>query len=165
MTTQRFTGTISTTTVQSDNNFATKSNSRTLISILLPFDPNVVWSNKARHHIRGTINEQMIRGELEATDEGYFVVLRASWLRDTGFAVGAPVEVTLFPEEPHAGSVAADIADGFDAAPQATAFFDALPTFYRKNYIRWIESAKRAETRAKRIAEMIDLLNAEKRQR
>ena len=165
MTTQRFTAKISTTTVQSATDAGAKSSRRTLIGIRLPFDPNTVWGNKARHHIRGTINEQMIRGELEATDEGHFVLLGAAWLRDTGLAVGASVEVALFPEEPDSGTVAADIAHAFDAAPQATAFFDALPTFYRKNYIRWIESAKRDETRAKRIAEMIDLLNAGKRER
>lgn len=161
MTTQQFTGTISNTTITTDTN----ANSRTVVSIRLPFDPNAVWGNKARHHIRGTISGQMIRGELESADEGYFIVLGASWLRDTRIKVGVTVEVTLSPEEPHSGSVAADIINAFDAAPQATAFFDALPTFYRKNYIRWIESAKRDETRAKRIAEMIELLNAEKRER
>src|SRR5262249_46650139 len=36
---------------------------------------------------------------------------------------------------------------------------------YRKNFIRWIESAKREETRAGRIQEMIKLLKAEKKQK
>ncbi len=47
----------------------------------------------------------------------------------------------------------------------AKAFFDGLPTFYRKNYIRWIESAKRPETRAKRIVEMMALLAEGKREK
>ena len=165
MTTQQFMGTISNTISNTTITTDSQARSRTLVSILLPFDPNAVWGNKARHHIRGTINGQMIRGELESADEGYFIVLGAAWRRDTRIKVGATVEVTLFPEEPHSGSVADDIARAFDTAPQATAFFDALPTFYRKNYIRWIESAKRDATRAKRIAEMIDLLNAEQRER
>jgi uncharacterized protein YdeI (YjbR/CyaY-like superfamily) len=40
-----------------------------------------------------------------------------------------------------------------------------LATFYRNNYIRWIESAKRPETRRGRIAEMVDLLKAGTKQR
>jgi hypothetical protein len=36
---------------------------------------------------------------------------------------------------------------------------------HRKNYIRWIESAKRPETRAARISEMMKLLNAGRREK
>lgn len=52
-----------------------------------------------------------------------------------------------------------------DAEPEAKAFFDSLATFYRKNYIRWIESAKRPETRGARIAEMVTLLKAGQKQK
>ena len=44
-------------------------------------------------------------------------------------------------------------------------FFESLPTFYRKNFMRWIDSAKRPETRAKHIAEVIETLKAHKRER
>ena len=37
--------------------------------------------------------------------------------------------------------------------------------FYRRNYVRWIESAKRPETRAARIADTVALLKAGKRQK
>ena len=45
----------------------------------------------------------------------------------------------------------------FAAEPAAARFFDSLPSFYRNNYARWIEGAKRPETRAKRISELVDL--------
>ena len=41
--------------------------------------------------------------------------------------------------------------------------FRSIAPFYRKNFIRWITDAKRAETRAARIAEMVKAL-AEGRQ-
>jgi ATPase subunit of ABC transporter with duplicated ATPase domains len=41
----------------------------------------------------------------------------------------------------------------------------SLATFYRNGYIRWIESARRPETRQARITEMIGLLKAGKKQR
>jgi uncharacterized protein YdeI (YjbR/CyaY-like superfamily) len=37
--------------------------------------------------------------------------------------------------------------------------FAALPPFARKTYLYWINNAKRAETRAKRIAQVIDRLS------
>jgi hypothetical protein len=35
-----------------------------------------------------------------------------------------------------------------DADSDARRSFESLPTFYRKGYVRWIELAKRPETRA-----------------
>ena len=59
----------------------------------------------------------------------------------------------------------ADVAAAFAADPPAARFFDSLPSFYRNNHARWIESAKRPETRAKRIAEVVDLSRLGKRER
>lgn len=44
-------------------------------------------------------------------------------------------------------------------------FFDTLSPFYRTQWIQWIESAKKAETRADRIAKTIAALEAGKKQR
>jgi uncharacterized protein YdeI (YjbR/CyaY-like superfamily) len=40
----------------------------------------------------------------------------------------------------------------------AKTFFDQLAPTYQKQYILWIQMAKRAETRERRIKEAIDLL-------
>jgi hypothetical protein len=50
--------------------------------------------------------------------------------------------------------------------PAAASFFDGLAQFYRKGYLTWIAGTKRRpEERARRIAEMISLLEAGKKQR
>jgi uncharacterized protein YdeI (YjbR/CyaY-like superfamily) len=41
----------------------------------------------------------------------------------------------------------------------------SLATFYRTGYVRWIEEAKRPETRARRIAETVEALAEGKKQR
>lgn len=140
-----------------------KSGSRTYVA--LPFNPNDAWGVKQRHHIRGTINGCMIRGSLGSDGEQYFIPLGEAWRRDNALDAGAEVEVTLFPEGPQAETIALDIASALDAEPQAKEFFEALATFYRKNYIRWIEGAKRSETRAARINEMVELLKTGKKQK
>ena len=73
--------------------------------------------------------------------------------------------VALNLEGPHEGNLAEDIVGALAANAGAKSFFDGLPTFYRKNYIRWIESAKRPETRARRIGEMMALLAEGKREK
>lgn len=131
----------------------------------IPFDPNKLWGQKERHDVAGTIDGIKIRGPLRLKGSQYLLTLGSAWRRDCGIVVGMSVTVFLEPEGPQIGKMAEDLQSAFGAAPAATAFFNTLPTFYRKNYMRWIESAKRPETRAQRIAQMIELLIAEKRER
>ena len=50
-----------------------------------------------------------------------------------------------------------DLARALDARPEARAHFDAFSPSARKSALWWIESAKRAETRASRVAATVDL--------
>ena len=140
-----------------------KSGSRVYIPI--PFDPNDVWGVKQRHYISGTINECAIRGLLGSDGNSYFLPLGAAWRRDNKLDAGAEVTVVISPEGPQQDNLAEDIVAALSSAPEARTFFESLATFYRKNYVRRIESAKRPETRTTRIAEMIDLLKAGKKQK
>jgi hypothetical protein len=140
-----------------------QSGSRTFIAI--PFKPNDVWGVKQRHYITGTVNGCKVRGSLGSDGTTDFLPLGAAWRRDNGLAVGDSVDVVLYPEGPQTERLSPDIAAALEAEPEARAFFDGIATFYRKNYIRSIESAKRPETRSSRINEMISLLKAGKKQK
>ena len=141
-----------------------KSGSR--VCIVMPFDPNQVWGEKERYDVHGTINAQRIRGKLEVMAPArYMLLLGPAWRRDCGIDVDDEVTVILEPEGPHPGNLAEDVATALTNAPAALAFFNSLPTFYRKNYMRWIDSAKRPATRANRIVEMVALLKAGKREK
>ncbi len=131
----------------------------------LPFDPNEVWGVKQRHHVAGSINGIHVRGALGSNGEQYFLPLGAAWLRDCGVDAGVRVDVVLSPEGPQNENLSPDVADALKAEPDAKAFFESLATFYRKAYIKWIEGARRPETRAARIEEMVRLLKAGKKQR
>ncbi len=132
---------------------------------MLPFDPDAVWGAKQQHHITGSVNGSAIRGPLGIEGGQAFLTLGAAWRRDNGLAVGDSVTVMLTPEGPQLATLAPDIVAALEAEPQAKTFFESLATFYRKGYIGWIESAKRPETRAARIAETVRLLKAEQKQR
>ena len=80
-------------------------------------------------------------------------------MQDCGIEPAANVTVQLSLEGPQEGSISSDISKALSGNKKAKVFFDGLPTFYRKNFIRWIESAKREQTRIKRINEMINLLS------
>lgn len=150
-------------TTQTFKTTVAKSGTRTYIAI--PFNPNDVWGVKQRHHITGTINGCKVRGSLGSDGESYFLPLGEAWRRDNGIAAGVEAEVVLSAEGPQTETLSPDVAAALDAEPQAKEFFNALATFYRKGYINWIEGAKRPETRAARIAEMMQLLKEGKKQK
>jgi hypothetical protein len=136
------------------------------VLIPVPFDPDTLWGTKIRHHIHGTVANMPVRGVLEPAAEGFGFTLGPAWLRCCGLAAGDTVAVVIKPEGPQRDDLPDDVAAALDAHPQAGAFFDSLAQFYRNAYLRWITATKRRpEQRPVRIAEMITLLEAGKKQR
>jgi len=134
--------------------------------VVLPFDPKKEWGARLRYHIRGTIDQARVRGALKKFDRGYFLPLGPAYCRDAGLKPGDRVTVTLAPEGPQLEGLAEDVRNALDAEPEAAAFFEGLATFYRKNYLRWVDATKRSpQIRAQRIEEMIALLKAGEKQR
>ncbi|WP_201837249.1 YdeI/OmpD-associated family protein [Microvirga zambiensis] len=53
-----------------------------------------------------------------------------------------------------------DIRDALAKDAEARRVFDKLPPSHRREYLRWIEEAKKPETRSKRIGGMMERLTA-----
>lgn len=142
-------------------NVTVQDGGRGRILVPVPFDPDAEWAPKARHHVGGMLDGRRMRGTLERHDTGWGLLLGPMWVRDCGVAVGTEVEVELQPEGPQRDDLADDVAAALAGNPAAAVFFDGLAQFYRRGYLRWIDSTKRSPTeRARRIAETIDLLAA-----
>jgi uncharacterized protein YdeI (YjbR/CyaY-like superfamily) len=76
-----------------------------------------------------------------------------------GVEAGQEVSVELErDDEPRAVEVPSDLAAALEADPTVQKTFDRLSYTHRKEYVRWIEEAKRDETRTRRIAKSIELL-------
>lgn len=137
----------------------------TRATVALPFDPNAAWGAKARHYVTGSVNGHKVRALLASTSDGFALPIGALWREGAGIEQGTQVDVAIWPEGPQESNMAGDITAALDASPEAKAFFESLATFYRKGYVNWVEQAKRPETRARRLAEMLEALKARKRQR
>ena len=124
----------------------------------VPFDPNEAWGWKVRHYVKGTVGGHPIRGVLRSEGNAYALPLGAAWLRDNHIPASETVAVVLEPDGPQPEMLAADITAALNASPDAETFFQSVAPFYRKNFLRWIDQAKRPETRAARIAEMVTML-------
>jgi hypothetical protein len=74
---------------------------------------------------------------------------------ETGDAI--EVEITL-DQAPREVDVPAALTEALAGDPPAQAAFDRLASTHRKEYARWIEDAKRPETRARRIVQALEML-------
>ena len=88
--------------------------------------------------------------------------LKAEGILESAGLAAAPT-ANAYPARPTIPELPPYIANAFRAAPKAWAFFQELPRTERRNFVVWIHTAKRAETRDKRIRESIALLSGEKR--
>lgn len=64
---------------------------------------------------------------------------------------------------PSVSVIPAYIAEALKTDPPAWQNFEQLPPSYRRAYVGWIESAKRKETKEKRLREAVSLLAAGKK--
>ncbi len=134
--------------------------------ITASFDPDEAWGAKADHPVSGTIGGCRIRTRLVPAEDGWVLTVTPKQLISMGVTIGDEVDVELVPEGPQRGDLADDIVAALAANPAAGAFFDTLAQFYRKAYLRWIDSTtRRPDLRAARIAEVVSLLEAGVKQR
>ena len=93
------------------------------------------------------VGEGARRFPVAATVNGY--TWRTTVTRMRGkFLLGAPREV----------EVSDALATALACDPAAGAAFEALAYSHRKEYARWIEEAKRDETRRRRVGQALELL-------
>jgi hypothetical protein len=124
----------------------------------LPFDPKQVFG-KVRAPVRVTIDGHEFRTTVVAISGRVLVGLNKEVQEGAGVAAGDRVSVELvLDEEPRTVEVPADLAAALDA--ESCAFLDSLSFTHRKEYVRWIEEAKRAETRQARIEKAAAMLEA-----
>jgi uncharacterized protein YdeI (YjbR/CyaY-like superfamily) len=79
---------------------------------------------------------------------------------------GDQVDVDIEPDTgPREVAVPDDLAAALARDETARANFDGLSYTHRKEWVRWIEEAKKAETRATRLAKTVESLHAGQRAR
>ena len=83
-----------------------------------------------------------------------------------GIAAGDQVEVEIQHDDaPREAVLPDDLAAALAEEPAALTFLESLAPSHRKEWVRWVEEAKRPETRSRRVAATVDALKAGQRTR
>jgi hypothetical protein len=133
--------------------------------LILPKKASAKLPTRAMTTVEGTLNGYPFRATLEPDGQ------RSHWLkvnRKMREAAGADaggvvtIEITSAGEEPEP-RVPADLRKALSAVPKARALWSDITPIARRDWIHWITSAKRPETRARRIDNACEMLAAGKR--
>ncbi len=129
-------------------------------SVSLPEDASVELPSRGMTMVEGTIAGFPFRAELDPVGDRSHRLTISDALRNA--ASMAPddtvtVEITRIGEEPEV-RVPPDLQEALAAAPPAQELWIDITPMARREWVRWVCSAKQEETRARRIEVGIDKL-------
>jgi hypothetical protein len=139
---------------------------KTATGIEVPEDVVAALGSGNRPPVTVSLGGHTYRTTVARMGGRFLVPLSAENRTAAGVAAGDQVDVDIEADTgPREVTVPGDLAAALAQDGTARATFDALSYTHRKEWVRWIEEAKRAETRASRLAKTVESLHAGKRAR
>ncbi|MBF9220187.1 YdeI/OmpD-associated family protein [Hymenobacter ruricola] len=131
------------------------------VFVVLPFSVQEVYGTRGRIPVQATFDGYPYQGSAAPLGDGYHALLLLKQIRKAiDKTVGDTVRVTISRDVAERKMEApADLAEQLAANPKAAAYFAKLAYTHQREYVRWLEGAKKPETRAKRLGEAVQLLN------
>ncbi|MFI5083915.1 MAG: YdeI/OmpD-associated family protein [Streptosporangiales bacterium] len=139
---------------------------KTATGIEVPEDVVAALGSSRRPPVTVTIGGHSYRTTVARIDGRFLVPLSAENRTAAGVAAGDLVDVDIEPDTaPREVDVPADLAEALARDDAARTTFDGLSFTHRKEWVRWVEEARKAETRATRLAKTVESLRAGKQAR
>lgn len=116
--------------------------------------------NKKSFRVKGMLDAFPVNGmALMPMGEGNFIMaLKAEVRKGIHKHAGAMLQVRLEADNDFKIDMPDDLQECFDFEPEAYEFFNSLAKSHREYFIKWIDSAKTNETRAKRIINTVNAM-------
>jgi hypothetical protein len=125
----------------------------------LPFDTKDVYGKASRIPVNALVDGLTFRTSLLPGTEGHYMVINEAMRAATGKSLGDTIAVEIDAgDAPREVTVPVDLQQALHKDKMAMGRYMALAYSHRKRYIEWVEGAKKPETRAKRIARLMDEL-------
>jgi hypothetical protein len=129
---------------------------------VVPFDVYALFGSRMRVPVCGTIDGVPYRGSVVPYGGRHHMSvsrrMRAVIRKTSGDNVTVVMDIDL---EPRVVEIPEDLLWALDANDHARAVFDRFGSRHRREYVNWIESARRADKRAQRVQEALRRMVAE----
>lgn len=126
-----------------------------------PFSTEELFNKKGQVKVKVLFDNKVeYRGSLaKMKSDCHILGLTQEIRKQLGKTFGDEVSVALMEDkEERVVEIADDIVSVFNENPEAKALFDKMSYTHKKEYIRWIEEAKKPETRENRKIKMIQMI-------
>jgi hypothetical protein len=128
--------------------------------IEFPFDVKETFGTAGQVKVRATFDGYEYRGSLAKMGHHcHFLIVTKAVRKAIGKQPGDTVRVVIEKDtEPRIVEIPPDFAEAMAAESSVKDFFDQLAYTHRKEYVQWITSAKKPETRQRRIQKALEML-------
>jgi len=141
-------------------------NGKTATGITVPEEVLMELGAGKRPPVLVTIGGYTYRTTVAPMGGRFLVGINAEHRANAGIAAGDEIDVEIVLDtEPREVTVPADLAGALAADARASATFGALSYTHRKEWVRWVEDAKKPETRETRLVKTVESLREGKRTR
>ena len=131
--------------------------------VVVPFAVKEVFGS-GRAPVTGTINDHPFRTTTMRYGGTDYLGFRRELREAAGVEIGDDVDIELEPDtDPRRVAVPDDLASAL-ASSGLRERFDSLSFTHRREYVEWIEEAKREDTRSRRVGQAVERLGAGKKQ-
>jgi len=136
----------------------------------IPFNVHEVFGAKGMVPVTGTLNGVPFRNSLKPNGDGtHYLHVNQALLAGAKVRVGDTVALVIERDEaPRTVEIPEDLQSALAAASKGAAKaslaqrFAALSYSHQKEFVDWLEQARKPETRTRRLAKTLELLAAKK---
>jgi hypothetical protein len=124
----------------------------------VPFDVGEVFGEK-RAPVKGTVNGTPFRGRVAVYGGKYYLGFRKEIRDQARIDAGDEVEIEIDVDTaPRVVEVPEDLARVLNKDKEIAEFFEGLSFTHRKEYVNWVNEAKKQDTRDRRVAKTVEML-------
>lgn len=134
--------------------------------IEMPFDVEKEFGRKGQVKVKATFDGVEYRGSLVRMGHPcHLIGITQKIRKEIGKGPGDTVHVVITADdEPRTVELPADFVKLLSSSGKAGKFFDSLSNTHKKEYAQWITSAKKEETRARRLEKALSFLENGKKE-
>ena len=141
-------------------------NGKTATGMEVPADVVETLGGGKRPPVTVTVGGHTYRTTVAPMGGQYMIPLSAENRAASGLSAGNDVDVVIaLDSAPREMKAPDDLAEALHASPEAEAFFESLSFSHKRSYVDWIVSAKKVETRQRRVVQAVELLLTKRKQR
>ncbi len=129
--------------------------------VVVPFSVEEAFGTRGQVRVKGTIDGHAFRSSIASMYGEHLLGLHKVTREQIGKTIGDTVTLVIEVDtDERVVTIPDDLRRALAGNATTKKAFDGLAYTHRKEYVQWVESAKKPETRARRVAETVSRIAA-----